>query len=102
MPGMMQGSGVGNITGAEDDKGSVREHLHPSTDAGQALIVAGVGMAILLFTIGRPAKGLGKAVVIGQWILVVGAASAVAHYAARTWTMLHPDAPGAVGVFFDF
>jgi hypothetical protein len=100
----MQGyANVGDVVGTPDDRGSIRENLNPSTDAGQALIVAGVGVLILLFTIAKPAQGLGrKAMVMGEFILVVGAASAVAHYVARTWTLSHPEAPGAVGVFFNF
>jgi hypothetical protein len=103
MPGPMQGSSeVGTVVGTGEDRGSVAEHLHPSTEAGQALIVFAVAFAILLLTVGRQAPGLRKLVVVGEFVLVISAASAVKNYAVRTWVATHPEAPGSAGLTIAF
>lgn len=102
MGDLQLGSSVGTVVGNDDDRGSVAEHLHPSTEAGSAMIFAGVAFVILLLTVGRGDGGLGKrALRVGEFILIVFAATVVANYAGRTFALLHSDKPGVVGASFN-
>jgi len=95
-----QDSGVGTIVGASAGEGSIRANLHPAdSEAGMGLLLAAVAFGILVVTIGRSTTGVGqKVIVVGQFVLVVIAASAVGQYAARTWALRHPDNRIAAGI----
>ena len=88
----------GGATAAAVDKGSVREVIGPDTEAGQALLIAAFGFAILLVTVGRGEAGVvGKVGKVLETIAVIAAASWVAQYAARSYSATHPDGPLADG-----
>jgi hypothetical protein len=96
---LQQDTGVGTVVGTDSGEGSIRGHLDPrDSEAGAALAIAVAAFVILLVTIGRDAKGFGRILVVGQFVLIVIAASAVGQYAARTWALRHPDNRIAAGV----
>ena len=100
MPGQLQtDSGVGTVVGGGNaDEGSVRDYLAPSTEAGMALWVAAAAFIFLILTVGKGARGAGKLLSVGYFILIVALADGVAHWAARTWNLRHPDWIGAPAV----
>ncbi len=106
MPGMANfDTGVGQVVGGNtdaSDRGSVRDWLHPGTEAGQALMVAAIAAVILALTIGRESPGLRKVVAVAYFVLIVNAADAVGNYFLRTFLMRHPDAPAAAGLTIAF
>jgi hypothetical protein len=89
-----QDAGVGTVIGggSAEDGGGIRDHLDPRTsEAGMTLAVVVVAFVILLATIGKGGRGLGKAIVVGQFVLIVAAASIISQWAARTWALRHGD-----------
>jgi len=108
MPQMYQrGSSVGTVIGppsapvAADDTIKAAA-FSPSTDAGQALIRAGVGLVILYLTVARGEGNLfarlGRVV---EFLVVIAAAMWSVNYLGRTYAALNPDGPLAAGVRFD-
>lgn len=100
---MTQGSNAGvglEVPGAHDDRGSVRDVLGPDTEAGQAFLVAmlGLGLVYLSMPKGRVVPRIGATL---QTVAFVGGASLAFHYFARVWVTRHPDAPLAMGVHYD-
>jgi hypothetical protein len=72
--------------------------IGPDTEAGQALLIAGLGFLILLVTVGRGEGGIvGRVGKVLETVLVIAAASWVAQYAARSYAATHPDGPLADG-----
>jgi hypothetical protein len=100
MPGQLQDSGVGEVVlgGGSEDRGTIRDYLNPSTDAGQAMMVAGAAFVLLLLTVGKSSKGAGKLLAVGYFVLIVALADGVAHWAARTWNLRHPDGIGSSAI----
>jgi putative copper export protein len=80
---------------------SVGTAFHPKTEAGQALLIAAVSFAILLWSVGRGRRGADRLIAVGEFILIVMAASLVGHYAARNYVMRHPDGAVAAGLTID-
>ncbi len=79
-----------------------RDILGPDTEAGQALLVAGIGFALLFIAVG-PGGGIAAKLsrVLGALVLVASA-MAVVGWATRSYSGLNPNAPGAKGIAFDF
>ena len=103
MAGYQSGPGVGTVVGpsAEGERGSAAEVLSPNTEAGQALIVAAVGIVVLLFTVAREGgifQRLGNAV---AFVVVIAAASMVGQYLARMYVLQYPTGPLVEGIRFD-
>ena len=104
MTAYQQGSGIGTVVGPASDQpggGTIAEAVSPQTAAGQALIVAAIGLAVLLFTVAREGgvvQRVGNAI---GFVVVIAAASWIAQYAGRMYVLQHPDGPLADGVRFD-
>lgn len=94
------GMGKPSDTVAEDAKAS--EVLGPDTEAGQALLVAAVGLAVTWVAVG-PGEGgaIARAGRTLQAVALVAAAMAVVGFTARTYVLLHPDGPLAMGITHD-
>jgi len=108
--GFQLGSGVGTVAGpasapvsnADEARGGIALAVSPRTDAGQALIVAGIGFALLLITIGRSESGVvAKVGRVIEFIVVVAAAVWVVNYAGRSYAAMNPDGVLAAGIRFD-
>lgn len=98
--GGVVGQGKPNLSPAEDMRAS--EVLGPNTEAGQALLVAGIGLVVTWVAVG-PGEGgpLGRAGRTLQAIGLVAAAMAVVGFTARTYALMHPDGPLAMGITHD-
>lgn len=100
--------GIGGVVGmgrpqlevGEDAKAS--EVLGPDTEAGQAILVAAIGFGITWIAVGPgeggPVQRAGRTL---QAIALVAAAMAVVGFTARTFVLLHPDGPLAMGITYD-
>lgn len=102
--GLNMGPTVGRIVAnapPSEDR-TAREVLGPDTEAGQALLVMFIGLALVYVAVGPgdggPLARLGRAL---QSIALVAAAMAVVGFTARTYTLRHPDGPLAAGITHD-
>lgn len=97
---MQMGTGVGTVVGVDSGEGSIRGNLDPrDSEAGMALAVAGAAFVLLVVTVGKAGGSIPqRLLVVGQFVLVIAAASAVGQYAARTWALRHPDNRIAAGI----
>jgi hypothetical protein len=93
-PGPMSARGV-----VED--APAREVLGPDTEAGQALLVAGIGVVILFAAVGPEGGLVGRAGRVLGTIALVAAAMVVVGWAARNYSGLDTDRPLAKGLMFD-
>lgn len=107
--GLNVGSGIGTIVpGAMGPSASTaedtpaRDVLGPDTEAGQALLVALIGLAVLWVAVG-PGEGgpIARAQRVLQNVVLVAAAMWVVGFTTRTYAVLHPDWPLAMGLAWD-
>lgn len=94
--------GVGNMISGRSET-SIGEALHPREPAGQALIVAGLGLLVLYMTVGRAADGgpIQRLGAVGGYLLVFAGSMAVVNWMGRHYASMHPNAPLAVGIGVD-
>jgi hypothetical protein len=100
--------GIGGVVGMGKPNDSVAEDeravdvLGPNTEAGQALLVAAIGLALTWVAVGPgeggPAQRAGRTL---QAIALVAAAMVVVGFVVRTYVLLHPDGPLAMGLTHD-
>lgn len=94
------GTVVGNAPPAEDS--SVRDVLGPDSEAGQAMLVALIGFAVLFVAVGPGAGGpVGRVGRVLQATAITASAMVLVGFLGRTYALRHPDGPLASGVMFD-
>lgn len=93
-PGPMSGNGIVEDTPA-------REILGPDTEAGQALMVAGLGLVLLFAAVGPEGGFIARSGRVLGTLALVAAAMVVVGWAARNYSGLNPDRPLAKGLMFD-
>lgn len=101
--GYNQGSGVGAVVGAgaEAEDQSAKDVLGPDTEAGQALLVMGVSVALLWIAVGPGGGPIARGARILQSVALVGASMVIVNFAARAYSLNHPNGPLAMGIMAD-
>ncbi len=94
--------GNGDPQGGGGREGSVRDVLGPDTEHGQAIAIAAAGLGLLYLTVGARHSGiLAKSGAVLEFVAIIAAGSWTANYLARSYVLMHPDAPFAMGFHFD-
>ena len=101
--GASLGTSVGNIVGAgrETEDEPAKDVLGPDTEAGQALLVTGIAIALLWIAVGPGGGPVARAARLLQSVALVGASMVVVNFAARAYALNHPDGPLAMGIMAD-
>lgn len=101
--GLNTGSGVGSVVGADvgAEDMAARDVLGPDTEAGQALLVMGISVALLWIAVGPGGGPIARGARILQSVALVGASMVIVNFAARAYSLGHPNGPLAMGIMAD-
>ena len=101
--GYNSGPGVGQVVGAgaEAEDMAAKDVLGPDTEAGQALLVMGISLALLWVAVGPGGGPVARGARLLQSVALVGASMVVVNFAARAYSLGHPNGPLAMGIMAD-
>lgn len=107
--GLITGPAIGSIVGSPGPMSSggmvedspARDVLGPDTEAGQALLVAGLGLVLLFVAVGAEGGLVARLGRVLGMLAAVGAGMVVIGWAGRNYAGLNPDRPLARGIMFD-
>lgn len=107
--GFNRGPVIGTVVGGPPSAGTepliedtpARDILGPDTEAGQALLAAGIGFALLFIAVGPGGNVVAKVSRVLGALALVFSAMMVVGWAARSYSGLNPNAPLAKGIAFN-
>lgn len=101
--GYNHGPGVGTVVGAGDqvEDQAAKDILGPDTEAGQALLVMGIAVGLLWVAVGPGGGPVARSARLLQSVALVGASMVVVNFAARAYSLGHPNGPLAMGIMAD-
>lgn len=100
--GLNTGSGVGSVVGTnETEDMAAKDVLGPDTEAGQALLVMAISVGLLWIAVGPGGGPIQRGARLLQSVALVGASMVVVNFAARAYSLGHPNGPLAMGIMAD-